>query len=702
MTDSEKYQEYLDLVNKINHHSYLYYSLSEPKIPDSEYDELYQKLIEIEVKNPNWIKNDSPSRRVGGPLLDKFDQHEHKIPMLSLQNAFDLSEIENFYKRIQNILGKEYKDNEEIELFSELKFDGLAISLIYESGVFTRGVTRGNGKKGEDVTENLRTIKNIPLSLAKNDSCKWPSVLEVRGEIFMNHDNFMKLNEERKSLNEPLFANPRNAAAGSLKLLDSSVTAKRKLESVIYQVARWSAKGDDSKMGPSGKKVPGKPRDQEKMLGTLRKLGFTTPEFYQKGKISDIQNFYLRWQEERSSLCYDVDGIVVKVNNFELREILGSTNKNPRWAIAWKFEAKKGITVLESVEFQVGKSGILTPVANLKPITIGGVWVKRSTLHNLGELKRLDIQINDLVEVKRAGDVIPKIDKVIVEKRKSGSRSPVNIPKTCPECNHRLKTSEDEIFLYCPNSECIGIKKERLIFFVSKNGLEMDGLGVQWVLKFLEKGLIRDGADLFALKTENILDLERIKEKLAKNLISAIQKKREVPLEIMIRSLGIPGTGDVTARIISDHFKTLDNLQRAAREELEEIHEVGPKTALNIVTFFSDKKNKNFLDRLFKNGFRIISSQDSDGQFDTPTQSKDNPFLDKKVVFTGTLREYKREEAEKWIRKLGGKTSSSISIKTDFVVYGENAGGKLDKAGKLDIATMSESEFLKILNKLIK
>ncbi len=669
------FQKYLSLVAELNQHAYDYYTLDQPSISDAEYDSLYRQLEEMEAVHPEWLLPESPTQRVGGALQERFSQIKHSVPMLSLQNAYDKGDVNHFFDK----MSKEGVD----QFAAELKYDGLAVSLRYEQGVLVRGATRGDGEIGEDITANVRTIRSIPLRLRSLQGSAVPELLEVRGEVYMTRKRFISLNQEREMEGEAPFANPRNAAAGSLKLLDSSITARRKLDAVIYQIALWE--GGGNRIAPA---------NQVELWEVLADLGLPVPHERCSGLPEQCLTFYQSWQEQRYALPFDADGVVIKVGDFASRERMGSTAKSPRWAIAFKFSAQTALTRLEGVEFQISRSGVLTPVALLTPVNIGGVVVKKSTLHNYAGLKRLDIQIGDVVEVKRAGDVIPKIVRVLSEKREDSSTKPVAIPSHCPACAQATELDEEKVFLRCPNPVCPGRIRERLRFFVSKDGLDIEGLGEELVVHFFEKGLIRDAADLFRINKEDLLSLDRMGDKLADNILEALQQRKRVTLPLFLRAMGIPGIGSVTAKDLEKNFKTMDELQQATEEQLQSLSGIGPVLAGNLRTFFQDQANSDLLEKFRSYGVAIVASNPLSGE------NQNHPLYQKKIIFTGTLGTMSRSQAEAKAAQAGALVIGAVSRQLDLLVYGDKAGSKLEKAQSLGISCISETEFLTLLGEI--
>lgn len=672
------YNEYLKLVDELNHHGYLYYTLGKPAISDSEYDELYQRLLGVEEKHPDWCVDYSPSVRVGGPLAEGFATVRHEIPMLSLQNGYDWGDIRAFDERMRQRV-----PSSELSYTAELKYDGVAVTLLYKNGLLTLGATRGNGFEGEEITANLKTVRNIPIKLeSKGGGRGVPEFLEVRGEVFLPHERFDVINRNKEAKGESPFANPRNAVSGSLKLLDSKVTAQRQLEAVVYQLARWQ--GGESQA----------PHSQSELWEALADLGLPVPRYHTRGSLEEVADFYSQWQTDRAQLGYDVDGVVIKVDTFERQRELGSTAKSPRWAIAWKFAAQIGVTLLEGVRFQISRNGILTPVAQLKPVSIGGVLVRRSTLHNIAEMRRLGVAIGDYVRVKRAGDVIPKVVELVREKRSEQDLQPINIPQQCPECSSPTQSSEDGVFLYCTNPDCLGVARERLKFFVSKSGLDMEGVGQEWVVKFWQEGLIEDAADLFALSEKDLAHLERMGGKLSRNLIEAIQERKQLPFRIFLRGLGLPGVGETMAKALARYFGSWNKLSQATEAELQVMEGVGPVLAGNIVQWLNSQSMQKFVDKLRRNGVEILPESEADAF--SGSKAEDRPLKGKKILFTGSLS-LARDRAKEQVESSGGKVVFSLSKNTDYLVVGQNPGSKYQKALDLGVTILTEDEFRKLV-----
>ena len=668
------------LRKEIEYYNYRYYVLDSPVIPDSEYDKLFRRLVELEEKYPEFFDPNSPSQRVGAPPLEKFEKVTHSVPMLSLANAFGENELLEFDERVKRFLN--LPSNIEIEYTVEPKIDGLAIELVYENGKFVRGSTRGDGYVGEDVTLNLKTIKSIPLFLPENHGF---SLLEVRGEVYLDKEQFLKINEEREKLGLPTFANPRNCAAGSVRQLDSKETAKRNLKCFVYGVGRFE-----------GRKI----KSQWQLLEILKELRFRVNPLAKLVKNIKEAIEYCKYLDSiRNNLEYEIDGAVVKVNDFKLQEKLGAVGRAPRWAIAYKFEEEVEITKLNDVIFQVGRTGIITPVAILEPVQIKGVTVKKATLHNFDEIRDKDIRIGDYVYVKRAGDVIPEIVGPVKEKR-TGNEKKIIPPEKCPVCNAPVVKEEGEVAIRCSNNLTCEAQIIRSIqHFVSKNCMDIEGFGDRIVEMFIEKGLIKNICDIYTLKKEQIIPLEGFAEKSADNLIKAIEKSKKNTLWRLINGLGIRHVGEQLAKQLAKYFKNLENLMNASKVEIiKAIYKEDAKTkrkstviADSIYEFFQSKINRKIINKLKEFGLNFEEYE--------LLEKQDNKLEGKVFVFTGALKNFTRNEAKEIVEKLGGKVSNSVSKKTDYIVVGEDPGSKYEKAKKLGLKTINEEEFLRLIGK---
>ncbi len=659
-----------ELRDTLNHHNYRYYLLDDPEISDSKYDRLLRELEDLEIHYPELFTLDSPTQRVGVTPLSAFKQVKHAIPMLSLGNAFSTAELAAFDKRLHDRL----KDNTEIEYVAEPKLDGLAVSLLYENGFLTRAATRGDGTTGEDVTDNIRTIKSIPLALIGDD---WPATLEVRGEVYMPKDGFIELNKTLVKRGDKPRVNPRNAAAGSLRQLDSSITAQRPLEMYCYAVG----------LVENGTI----PSTQLDTLKQLEKWGLRIcPEIKQVTGVSGCNEYYQRMAEERPNLAYEIDGIVFKVNEFSLQERLGFVSRAPRWAVAQKFPAEEETTVLLDVEFQVGRTGAITPVARLQPVFVGGVTVSNATLHNMDEIRRIGVCIGDTVVIKRAGDVIPKV--VAVHAKGKDSVEIVQ-PSYCPECNSDILLAEDEAIARCTGGLfCPAQIKESIKHFASRKAMDIDGLGNKLVEQLYNSKLIKHIDDLYTLETEKVAALERMGDKSAQNLIDAIETSKQTTLSRFIYALGIREVGEATAKNLADYFKTLKNIQAAQQEELEDVDDVGPIVATHIVAFFNQQHNQDILEKL-------LDANIYWPLIETTTAGVTTPLQGNIYVLTGSLQHMTRSEAKEKLQALGAKVTGSVSKKTTAVIAGEKAGSKLTKAKKMDIDVLGEDQLLELLAK---
>ncbi|RZI52448.1 NAD-dependent DNA ligase LigA [Aeribacillus pallidus] len=656
-----------ELHKLLNQYNYEYHVLDNPSVPDAEYDRLMRELIELEEKYPELKTPDSPSQRVGGAVLDAFRKVAHRVPMLSLANAFNEQDLRDFDRRVRQAVG-------DVEYVVELKIDGLAVSLRYENGLFVQGSTRGDGTTGEDITENLKTIRSIPLRLKKNLS------MEVRGEAFMPKASFEKLNEERIAKGEVPFANPRNAAAGSLRQLDPKIAAKRNLDIFVYNIAELGDTGVSS---------------HSEALDLLDELGFKTNRERRKCKnIDEVIELLDQLLEKRSQLPYDIDGVVIKVDSLRQQEALGATAKSPRWAIAYKFPAEEVVTKLLDIELAVGRTGVITPTAILEPVKVAGTTVKRASLHNEDLIREKDIKLGDFVIVKKAGDIIPEIVNVLVDRR-TGNEQDFRMPSHCPECNSELVRLEGEVALRCINPKCPAQIREGLIHFVSRNAMNIEGLGERVITQLFKEGLIQDVADLYKLTKPQLLQLERMGEKSTDNLLHAIERSKENSLERLLFGLGIRYVGEKAAKILAEHFETMERLQSATREQLINIPEIGEKMADSIATFFEQPEVKELIEELKSFGVNMTYK----GPKRTNSDEGDSYFAGKTIVLTGKLAEMSRNEAKEQIEARGGKVTGSVSKKTDLVIAGEDAGSKLAKARELNIEVWDESRLLEELRK---
>jgi len=646
-----------ELVSLINYHAKKYYTDDAPEISDYDYDMLNRELVELEEKYPEFRSAQSPSLRVGGAVLKGFDEVRHEVPLDSMQDAFSFDEIGDFDRRVRQSFP-------ETEYVVELKIDGLSVALEYVDGKFIRGATRGDGTVGEDVTENLKTVKAIPLTLFE----PYPHRIIVRGEVYMPRSSFDALNKEREANGENLFANPRNAAAGSLRQLDSRITAKRNLEIFVFNLQLSD--------GPI-------PQTHTETLDYLKKLGFCTSPYYNKySSVDDVVSEITRLGEKRSDLPFDIDGAVVKVNSLTQRKALGSTVKFPRWQIAFKYPPEKKETLLEDIQINVGRTGVLTPLAVLRPVNLAGSVVARATLHNRDYIAEKDIRIGDTVIVQKAGDIIPAVAEVVFSKRPENS-VPFEMPKVCPVCGEKVVADADSPFVRCINVECPAQLVRNIIHFVSKDAMDIEGCGEQQVERFISEGLISSAADLYKLDFERIKNMDRFGEKSAENLKNAIEKSKTNNLDRLIFALGIREVGSKAAKLLSERFKSLDALRTADEQQLISIDEIGTVTAQYILDYFRNPKNLDLIEELRASGLNFTYTSDRVSDI----------FAGMTFVLTGTLPTYTRDEASTIIESLGGKTSSSVSKKTTYVLAGEDAGSKLTKAQNLGVTIIDEAEF---------
>ena len=657
-----------DLRSELNDHNYRYYVLDDPVISDAEYDRLLRELQSLEDVHPDLIADDSPTQRVGAPPLDGFGNIRHRIPMQSLANAMDTEEILAFHDRLIRRLGKE----QAIEYIAEPKLDGLAVELVYEKGKFVNGSTRGDGTTGEDITQNLKTIRAIPLAL-RVEAQSVPTLLEVRGEVFIRKDDFLKLNIQQEANDKPVFANPRNAAAGSLRQLDSGITATRPLSIFCYQAGMVEGMTFET---------------HSEFLTALQNWGFpVNPEIKILNGIEEAVAFHSDLESRRNTLPYEIDGSVFKVNNYDLQEKLGSRSRSPRWAIAGKFKAQQETTVIENIILSVGRTGAVTPVAKLVPVKVGGVVVSNVTLHNQDEIDRKDIRVGDTVLIQRAGDVIPQVVKIILEKRPANS-SPFKMINTCPECDHDIYRPEGEVVARCQNLSCPAQVKRRIEHFVSKNAMDIDGVGEKLIDQLVEKNLVKSVDDLFRLSVDQLSDLERMAEKSADNTISALNNSKSTTFHRFVHALGIRNVGEHVAKVLGKAFGgNIEDFMKTNVEDLEAIVEVGPIVAETIVKFWADENNVNIVNNCFDLGIVLEPVNNETEQI----------FAGKTFVFTGSLESITRKEGKEIIESRGGRAAGSVSAKTDYVVAGKNAGSKLMKAEELGISVLIESEFLDLV-----
>jgi len=674
MADKSIISKIEKLRERLNDANYRYYVLAQPTIDDYEYDKLMEELIELEKQNPELITPDSPSQRVGEQPTKDFPTVTHEVPMLSLSNSYDEEDLREFDKRVKNLLkGSKFK------YACELKFDGAAVTLIYRGGLFVQGATRGDGVQGDEITNNLRTIRSIPLRINSKDKIFKKLDIEVRGEVFIRKDDFVRINERQEQAGEKLYANARNTCAGTLKLKDPKIVSSRNLNIFCYYLRHLD------------------PEEQSKLdshfenMRILKKLKFPVNEHtVVKENMDDVIAFCNDVEAWRDNLPYEIDGVVVKVDALSQQEILGSIAKSPRWAIAYKFKAKQAVTKLKGITLQVGRIGTITPVAELEPVFLAGSKISRATLHNADEIKRKDIRVNDYVKIEKGGDVIPKVVEVLTEKRGKDSK-PFSMSSKCPVCGNELERPEGEANYYCINHMCPAQIQGRMQYFVSRGAMDIEGLGYSIIDKFTELGYLHDVTDIYHLKEHEaeLKNLEGFGEKSIDNILKSIETSKKRPFEKVLFAIGIRHVGDRTARILTKHFTNIDDLISASREDIESIHEIGPRIAESVFDFFRNEANLELVNKLRKAGLN----------FETlGVKKKGSTKLDGLTfVLTGTLEKYKREEAKEIIESLGGKVSSSVSKKTDYILAGEEAGSKLDKAKELGVKVINEKEFEKMV-----
>ncbi|MEQ3458334.1 NAD-dependent DNA ligase LigA [Enterococcus cecorum] len=656
-----------NLQKTLNEYAYFYYVKDQPKISDSQYDKLYQELVQLETQYPESITPDSPTQRIGGVILDGFEKAVHEVPLYSLNDAFSKEELEAFDARVAKALGHHNYSYE-----CELKIDGLSISLRYENGRFVRGATRGDGSVGENITENLKTVRSIPMTLPEAIS------IEVRGECYMPKESFMKLNQAREQEGLETFANPRNAAAGSLRQLDTKVTAQRNLSTFLYTVAEFG---------------PLEVATQEEALQALDHLGFKiNPNRRICQTVDEIWEYITEYHEKRADLPYEIDGIVIKVNDLNLQDELGFTVKAPRWAIAYKYPPEEAETVIREIEWTVGRTGVVTPTAVMDPVVVAGTTVSRASLHNMDYIEAKDLRLNDHVIIYKAGDIIPEVDHAIVEKREVAS-TPYPKPTHCPVCGSELVHLEEEVALRCINPKCSAQMKEGLSHFVSRQAMNIDGLGPKVIEQMYEKELVKDVADLYYLTQEQLLTLDKVKEKSANNLLNAIEASKANSAERLLFGLGIRHVGSKAAKILLEHYETIENLSQAKAEDILNLHTMGETIANSLTTYFANDEVHELLAELKKAGVNLRYLGVTQAQL----ASVESPFKDKTIVLTGKLTTYTRDEAKAKIESLGGKVTGSVSKKTDLVIAGADAGSKLTKAQSLGIEVWSEEQMVEAL-----
>lgn len=670
MTTKDAEKKIESLREKIRHHEYRYYVLDAPEISDADFDRLMKELQQLEAEHPELITSDSPTQRVGGKPREGFVKVPHSSPMLSLDNTYNVDDLRNWERRVHELSGRR-----NIEYVCELKLDGMSLALRYEDGKLVRGITRGDGSVGEDVTPNVRTVRSIPLSIAKEKlkSAGVPRDFEVRGEMLMPISSFKKMNEEREKQGLSLFANPRNATAGTVRQLEPSITAQRRLDYFAYALLAGGRTYFD--------------RHWE-TLNALEAAGFkVNPSRKLAHSFDEVWGFIEQEEPKREKLPYEIDGIVVKVDGTALQEELGYTGKAPRWAIAYKYAARAGVTQIEDIVPQVGRTGKLTPVAWLKPVPIGGTTVSRATLHNMDEIDRLGVKIGDWVEVERGGDVIPKVTRVVEDKDHSRGHKLFHMPEKCPVCGGKVIRVEGEADHRCVNANCPAKLRETILHFASRGVMNIDGMGDALVNQLTDRGLVKNVADIYKLTKNDLLSLERMGEKSAENVLREIDASKKLPLERVIYGLGIRFVGERTAQFLAEHFGSMDALMNAGEEELQDVNEVGPRIAESIAEFFQEPKNRELVKRLGDSGLTFSGKKKERG----------TKLAGKTFVLTGTLARYTRDEAKKLIEDAGGRVSGSVSKKTDYVVAGSDAGSKLDKAKALKVNVIGEAELEKLL-----
>jgi len=658
------------LREKIRHHEYLYYVLDNPEISDADFDKLMRQLKDLEAENPSLLAPDSPTQRVGGKPREGFVKVAHSSPMLSLDNTYNEDELRDWERRVHELSGRS-----DVEYVCELKLDGMSLALIYEDGRLVRGVTRGDGSVGEDVTLNVRTVRSIPLSISPERLKKAgiPADFEVRGELLMPTASFKKINDERERAGLPTFANPRNFTAGTVRQLDPNVTAERRMDYFPYILLLNGRTYFDR---------------HSKTLVALDAAGFkVNPNHKLVHAMDEVWAFIEEWEGKRDSLPYEIDGIVVKVDRTALQDELGFTGKAPRWAIAYKYTARAGITKLEDIRVQVGRTGKLTPVAMLAPVLIGGTTVRNATLHNMDEIERLGVKIGDWVQVERGGDVIPKVAKVIEDKDHPRGHKTFQMPEKCPVCGTKVVRTEGEVDYRCVNANCPAKLLGTILHFASRGVMNIDGMGDALVTQLIDRGFVKNVADIYALTKKNLLSLERFADKSAQNILDEIETSKKLPLERVIYGLGIRMVGERTAQFLAEHFGSMEALEQASVEELQEVNEVGPRIAESIAEFFGNPANCKLVDRLREAGLTLKGKKKERG----------TKLAGKTFVLTGTLAHLTRDEAKKIIEDAGGKVSGSVSKKTDYVVAGTDAGSKLDKAKELGVTVIDEKELENLL-----
>ena len=665
MANEKLQQQFDELRSQLNTWSREYYSLDKPSVPDDVYDQKYQELVKLEKAHPEMITPDSPTQRVGGQVLTGFEKIGHEIPMLSLGDVFSKEELADFVANLDQTV------HQQIDYNCELKIDGLAISLVYRAGKFVQGSTRGNGQIGEDITQNLKTINAIPLELSE------PVDVEVRGECYMPKTSFVELNQRQEEQGKQIFANARNAAAGSLRQLDSRITAERKLSTFIYYLM------EPEKFGVT---------TQSEALEKMRSWGFkVNPDYRVAHNMDEIRAYIDEYQQKRASLPYDIDGIVIKANPFKVHEEVGNTVKVPRWAIAYKFPPDEQETVVHKIEWTVGRTGVVTPTAVMNPVQLAGTTVSRASLHNPDYIKEKDIRIGDTVKLFKAGDIIPEVATVVLKKRPADSQ-PYSIPTECPECHAPLVHLDDEVALRCINPKCPALVKESLTHFASRNAMDIRGLGTKIIAQLYERKMVQDVADLYQLNFEELLQLDKFKDKSANNLLTAIDNSRHNSLERLLFGLGIRHVGAKAARLIAQHFKTMDAIKKATIDEIAAIKTVGQTIAESVVTYFQNPQVNELLEELVQAGVNMDFLGQSEEE--QAAAAAESPFNGLRVVLTGTLDHLKRADAKKWLEAHGAKVTGSVSGKTDLLIAGHDAGSKLAKAQQLNVKIINEATFM--------
>ncbi len=659
-----------DLREKIRHHEYRYFVLDDPEISDFDFDKLVEQLKKLEGEHPELVTPDSPTQRVGGKPREGVVKVAHSSPMLSLDNTYNEEELRNWERRVHELSGRK-----DVDYVCELKLDGMSLALVYEAGKLVRGVTRGDGTVGEDVTLNIRTVRSIPLVIPKEklEKAGLPADFEVRGELLMPLAAFKRMNDDREAKGLSLFANPRNATAGTVRQLDASITAERRLDYFPYILLQNGRTFFDR---------------HSKTLDALDTAGFKVNQNHTLAKnMEGVWAFIEEWEGKREKLPYEIDGVVIKVDRTGLQDELGFTGKAPRWAIAYKYAARAGVTQIEAIRVQVGRTGKLTPVAELVPVAIGGTTVRNATLHNMDEIERLGVKIGDWVQVERGGDVIPKVAKVIEDKDHPRGNKTFHMPEKCPVCGTHVVKTEGEVDYRCVNANCPAKLRETILHFASRHVMNIEGMGDALVAQLTERGLVKNVADIYKLTKDDLLSLERMGDKSAQNILDEIEASKKLPLERVIFGLGIRFVGERTAQFLAEHFGSMDALMTASQEELEDVNEVGPRIAESIHEFFAEPRNRELVKRLREAGLMFAGKK----------RERGTKLAGKTFVLTGTLTKYTRDQAKKMIEDAGGRVSGSVSKKTDYVVAGSDAGSKLDKAKELGVSVIEEKEMEKLL-----